>query len=351
MELHVEGRGNELLLPYPATVLSALVRLAQDPAFWGTALTSLARIAAGMAAGVALGSALAALTCASSWCERLFAPGDPHCPGPPRWPPSSCWSSCGPGGIRFPAVISGLMVLPVVWENLTQGIRSTDRQLLELSRAYRFSRGKTVRLVYLPSLKPYLLSAVTTAMGLAWKSGVAAEVLCLPRPGIGTEINHAKQAFETADLFAWTAVVICLSLLMERFLTGSSSAEERGRRHDPDFQPDPGLRGQAGAGPLLPHPAGYRGDGAVRPLRLRQDHPHAVHRRAGTAPKRNRLRHRPQRDGLPLSGGPAVPLAHGGAAPHRCAPQVPPGGGGPLAGPGRSGGGKKPPSPPPCRGA
>ena len=51
--------------------------------------------------------------------------------------------------------------------------------------------------------------------------------------------------------------------------------------------------GQAGAGPLLPHPAGYRGDGAVRPLRLRQDHPHAVHRRAGTAPKRNRLRHRP----------------------------------------------------------
>ena len=60
VELHVEGRGNELLLPYPATVLSALVRLAQDPAFWGTALTSLLRIAAGMAAGVALGSALAA---------------------------------------------------------------------------------------------------------------------------------------------------------------------------------------------------------------------------------------------------------------------------------------------------
>ena len=56
VELHVEGRGNELLLPYPATVLSALVRLAQDPAFWGTALTSLLRIAAGMAAGVALGS-------------------------------------------------------------------------------------------------------------------------------------------------------------------------------------------------------------------------------------------------------------------------------------------------------
>ena len=227
VELHVEGRGNELLLPYPATVLSALVRLAQDPAFWGTALTSLLRIAAGMAAGVALGSALAALTCASSWCERLFAPVIRIV----RATPVASfillvllWT----GRNQVPAVISGLMVLPVVWENLTQGIRSTDRQLLELSRAYRFSRGKTVRLVYLPSLKPYLLSAVTTAMGLAWKSGVAAEVLCLPRPSIGTEINHAKQAFETADLFAWTAVVICLSLLMERFLTRLIQRREKG---------------------------------------------------------------------------------------------------------------------------
>ena len=118
-----------------------------------------------------------------------------------------------------PAVIAGLMVLPVVWENVTQGLRATDGQLLELARAYRFSRWKTVRLVYLPSLRPYLRSAAANAMGLAWKSGVAAEVLCLPRLGIGAQISRAKQAFETADLFAWTAAVILLSLLMERALT------------------------------------------------------------------------------------------------------------------------------------
>ena len=217
VELHVEGRGNELLLPYPATVLSALVRLAQDPAFWGTALTSLLRIAAGMAAGVALGSALAALTCASSWCERLFAPVIRIV----RATPVASfillvllWT----GRNQVPAVISGLMVLPVVWENLTQGIRSTDRQLLELSRAYRFSRGKTVRLVYLPSLKPYLLSAVTTAMGLAWKSGVAAEVLCLPRPALGTQIYNTKYLLEIPELFAWTAVTVALSLVLEALL-------------------------------------------------------------------------------------------------------------------------------------
>ena len=211
VELHVEGRGNELLLPYPATVLLALFRLARSPEFWWTALASLARIAAGMASGAVLGGLLAALTCTSPWCRRLFAPV-----------------------IRIvrdqvPAVIAGLMVLPVVWENLTQGIRATDGQLLELARAYRFSRWKTVRLVYLPSLRPHLRSAAATAMGLAWKSGVAAEVLCLPRLGIGAQISRAKQTFETADLFAWTAVVILLSLLMERALTRLIRRPEGGK--------------------------------------------------------------------------------------------------------------------------
>ena len=74
VELHVEGRGNELLLPYPATVLLALFRLARSPEFWWTALASLARIAAGMAGGAVLGGLLAALTCTSPWCRRLFAP-------------------------------------------------------------------------------------------------------------------------------------------------------------------------------------------------------------------------------------------------------------------------------------
>ena len=227
VELHVEGRGNELLLPYPATVLAALVCLVREVEFWGTAAVSLVRIAAGMAGGVLLGAVLAGLTSVSLWLEGLLAPMIRMI----RATPVASfillvllWT----GRNQVPAVISGLMVLPVVWENLTQGIRSTDQQLLELARAYRFSRGKVLRLVYLPSIKPYLLSALTTAMGLAWKSGVAAEVLCLPRPGIGTQINRAKQAFETADLFAWTAVVILLSLVMERGLTWLIQRKGRG---------------------------------------------------------------------------------------------------------------------------
>ena len=78
---------------------------------------------------------------------------------------------------------------------------------------------KTVRLVYLPSVRPYFLSAVVTSLGLAWKSGVAAEVLCRPAWAVGTQIVQARDYLETPSLFAWTLVVLLLSLALEKLLS------------------------------------------------------------------------------------------------------------------------------------
>ena len=61
-------------------------------------------------------------------------------------------------------------------------------------------------------------AGVCTAIGLAWKSGVAAEVLCLPKAAIGTQVYYSKIYLETPSLFAWTAVVIVLSMLLERIV-------------------------------------------------------------------------------------------------------------------------------------
>ena len=217
VELHVEGRGNELLLPYPLTVLAALAALVGQVSFWASVGATFLRVAAGLFAGVVLGGLLAGLTCASSWCARLLSP-------PIRiiraTPVVSfillvlLWTQRD----QVPAIISALMVLPVTWENLVHGIEATDAQLLELARAYRFSRSKAIRLIYLPSLRPYFLSALITSVGLAWKSGVAAEVLCTPSLAMGTQIYSSKLSLEIPDLFARTAVVGALSLALERGL-------------------------------------------------------------------------------------------------------------------------------------
>ena len=226
IDLALEGKGNELLLPYPLTVAKTLLLLAENADFWLTALYSLLRVLAGMALGTAAGLLLAVLTCFSPLADDLISPAIRVIRATPvasfillvlLWVYRD-W---------VPVVIAALMVLPVVWGNVSRGIREVDVQLLELAKAYRFSRGKTLRLIYLPSLHPYVISAITTSMGLAWKSGVAAEVLCLPKTSIGTQIFYTKYYLEVPQLFAWTVVVVTMSLVMERLLT---AALNRGNR-------------------------------------------------------------------------------------------------------------------------
>lgn len=217
VDRHVAGRGNELLLPYPASVFQAFVSMAGTAEFWGTVLASLGRIAAGLAVGIALGALLAVLTCASPWADRLFSPAIRVV----RAAPVASfillillWT----GRDAVPAVIAALMVVPVVWDNLSRGIQAVDRKLLELGRAYRFSRTQIAGLIYLPSLRPHILSALSTAAGLAWKSGVAAEVLCLPEPSLGHRIYYTKYYLDIPELFAWTAATVALSMALERLL-------------------------------------------------------------------------------------------------------------------------------------
>ena len=227
VDRHVGGRGNELLLPYPVSVWSALVSLAGTGVFWRTVLFSLGRIGFGLAWGIVLGGMLAIATSASSWCDRLFSPAIRVV----RAAPVASfillvllWT----GKNIVPAVICALMVLPVVWDNLVKGIQAVDPRLLELGRVYRFPRWKTVWLIYLPALRPHILSALSTATGLAWKSGVAAEVLCLPEPSLGQRIYYTKYYLDIPELFAWTAVVVSLSMALERLLRAGLSRWGRG---------------------------------------------------------------------------------------------------------------------------
>ena len=173
---------------------------------------------AGLLAGTLLGALIAALTCASRWADVLLSPAVRVIRAVPVVSFILfvlLWTRRG----LVPVVVSALMVLPVVWGNVSRGIRETDPRLLEQAGALRFSRLKTVRLVYLPSVRPYFLSAVVTSLGLAWKSGVAAEVLCRPAWAVGTQIVQARDYLETPSLFAWTLVVLLLSLALEKLLS------------------------------------------------------------------------------------------------------------------------------------
>lgn len=219
--------GQELLLPAPAAVGRALLMLAETKEFWLSALYTLGRVLLGLACGVACGCVLAFLTHFCALADWLVSPAVRVLRATPvvsfilllyLWVTRS----------DIPGVIAALMVLPVLWGSLTAGLNAVDGRLLEMGRAYRFGRLKTLRLIYLPSLRPHFVSGFLTAFGLAWKSGVAAEVLCPPKYAIGARMQQAKTALETPELFAWTVLLIVLSLILEgllrRLLRGKGAA-------------------------------------------------------------------------------------------------------------------------------
>ncbi|MCL2343898.1 MAG: ABC transporter permease subunit [Firmicutes bacterium] len=222
--------GKALILPSPLAVVRALLRMGGTSVFWLSAGSSLLRIACGFLAGVLLGAGLAVLTSVSKTAETLLAPAIRVI----RATPVASfiilvllWASRA----MVTGVIAALMVLPVIWEQLSAAIASVDKGLLELARVYRFGRRKTVRLVYLPSVLPSLVAACLTAQGLAWKSGVAAEVITLPRSSIGTQLYYSKLYLNTDELFAWTLTVILLSFLLELLCRFAFKHLQGGRAH------------------------------------------------------------------------------------------------------------------------
>ena len=225
----VKGMGTDLILPAPLLVGRTLLELMGTQTFWQTAAATLARIFGGLLSGVLLGTAIAVCTSASSVADRLLSPAVRVIRATPvasfilliiLWAPTG----------RVPVIVAALMVLPVVWGSVSRGIAQTDPLLLEMGRAYRFGRWKTVRLIYAPSVLPYFASGCHTAMGLAWKAGVAAEVLCVPKLAIGTQVYFSKIYLETPSLFAWTIVVVALSFLLERVIGGLLRRLEGGVR-------------------------------------------------------------------------------------------------------------------------
>ena len=163
----------ELLLPSPVHVAKRLAELLQTKGFYIETALSLARILAGFFAGVAAGTLTAAATV---FCKPLYALLKPVITIVKTTPVASfillalVWIKRD----GVPSFISFLMVLPIIWANVSKGLAEADPELLEVARIFRFPVRKKIKEVYIPSAKPYFYAGCTTASGLAWKAGIAA---------------------------------------------------------------------------------------------------------------------------------------------------------------------------------
>lgn len=206
--------GNDILLVPPARVIGRLWQLAAAPVFWKAIFFTLSRIAAGFFAAALAGCALAAAAACFHGIRELLAPvmlAIKSVPVASFIILALIWFSSK----NLSMLISFLMVLPIIYTNVLDGIRNADRQMLEMAQVFGLPRLRIIRFIYLQQVFPYFYSACTVSLGLCWKAGVAAEVIGIPDGSIGERLQQAKIYLETPDVFAWTLVIVILSRLFE----------------------------------------------------------------------------------------------------------------------------------------
>ncbi len=209
--------GQEFLLASPLSVLESLIRLLLLPGTYRAALQSSLRILLGFFLGAAFGAALAALAWRSRTVFHLASPLVASARAVPVASftilaiilVSSAWLS---------TLIAFLIGFPVLYAGALEGLKAQDRSLREMAGVFRVPAGRRLLYLTLPQMMPHLRAGAVTALGLCWKSGVAAEVIGIPRNTIGEQLYSVKVNFATADLFAWTVIIVLLSLLTARLL-------------------------------------------------------------------------------------------------------------------------------------
>ena len=206
-----------LILPGPGAVVVALLHLVCDGGTWAILAGSGARILGGLVLAAVCGGVLAGVSSRSRAFARLVAPALSFV----KATPVACvvvllliW--LGSARVSIAAVF--LMALPGVYFSLVEGLTQADKPLERMFRLHGVRGWRLFCAHTWREVLPFVLSCARAVIGMSWKAGVAAELIGMAAGTVGERIYQAKLLIETADLLAWTVLVVAASWACERVL-------------------------------------------------------------------------------------------------------------------------------------
>lgn len=206
---------NRILLVGPLETLQTFCSQIVTASFWKAVCFSAGRISLGFMLAFLLGL----LTGSLSYWKKPFSEFCSPLIQSMKSIPVACFvilALIWTGAANLSVFISFLVVYPIIHTNTLEGLKSTDPLLLEMAGIFRVPFHRKALYIYRLSLYPYLLSACKTALGMGFKSGIAAEVIGVPGGSIGEGLYQAKLYLSTPELFSWTLTIILVSAALER---------------------------------------------------------------------------------------------------------------------------------------
>ncbi|MBE6729139.1 MAG: ABC transporter permease subunit [Ruminococcaceae bacterium] len=205
-----------LLIPMPTPVMTvkAIIRLLGSLSFWLAVAFSLLRVVIGYISAVVTGIFMGYISFKVKTVSELFSPVLRLIKAVPvaafiilvfLWVDTA----------HIPQLIAFLTVLPIIWESTENALSTVDKGLTEMAKVMGMKGKNILRYIVFPEIKPILTASLITGLGFAFKSGVAAEVICKSASSLGELLWVGKTTIAYDEVFAVTAVIILLSILLE----------------------------------------------------------------------------------------------------------------------------------------
>lgn len=208
--------GNKIILEGPIGVAVRLIEDLQTLEYYKTVAATVLRIMGGLVCGVGLAVCLGIWSRKQKIAEEFLLPLIQFF----KAAPITCfvvllliWT----GTEKLSFYIALLVAFPPVYFNLLEGLKQMDKKALEVAKVYRMPFKCSLRYIYLPEVKPYFTSALGIAVGMAFKAGIAAEIIGTPDYSMGERIYMSKIYLDTAGVFSWMITVIFVAYVCEKF--------------------------------------------------------------------------------------------------------------------------------------
>lgn len=220
---------NNIFFAGPVAVFIRLLDFVLSKKFWISVISSIGRVMLGFFIAFLAAYIFAFLAYEKSWIKDILYPLVTTLRSVPVAAVVVIISIIA-GSKWLSLYVTFMVLFPIIYMNILEELENVDTRMLEMARMYTIGWFDKYKYIYMPDIKPGLLSAIKTGVGMGFKSGVAAEVISLADNSIGLGIYSSKIYLDTPGVLAWTIVVILISYILEKLLVKAAGLAINKRR-------------------------------------------------------------------------------------------------------------------------
>ena len=209
---------NSILLSGPVDTVKALIDLGTQPSFYLSVGATAGKVLIGFLIGLVTGTLLSVLSYRFSLVKDFLSPFVSVIKSIPVVSfiiIALIWA----GSSNVTIIVSSVIAFPIFYKNILEGLTVTDKKMLDMAKVFQMKTSKKIRYIYLPSLSSHIKSAVSLAIGMAFRGGITAEVVGQPLKSIGNGLYRAKINLATSEMLAWTLTAVLAAFIIERLIS------------------------------------------------------------------------------------------------------------------------------------